>query len=418
MAGGSSLYRVVEDTETRLVLRGRKLGLWLMALILAASGLPVLYVGIFELGRRQWMLRVVGVSLGAFFLVCCLATLVLAIRYRAGIEVDREERSIRFLRRPDSPPTVVPYGDVAAVDLIPEPRPGPGGRRLTEYRLVLRRADGDELLIDRSTEREPMAALAGKLADLLATDPRRPAAAGQGAGRRFVATAAQAGPPPGIEITSDGRGSSYRWALLPRSPFWAFFWGFLTLFFGAIALAFAAGTLIELRREPPVVAAAFLALGGLLLAWMYLLSRPRRRQGPLWAVAAVGAVMLANLLLGVSGFIFLGSVAAFFGFLFALCAFVLLGRGQLRVSPAGLESEERVLGLALPWRQRSLAADELARFRIKDPIRGGGAIQVVPRRGRPFTLMIPQGRGAFSRRDLEWLRRRWLRELGREEATG
>ena len=217
--------------------------------------------------------------------------------------------------------------------------------------------------------------------------------------------------PEGISVESQGDTAVYSWSTLPRTPFWAFFWGFVTLLLGSLTSIALAGMVIEMAKQPTTLVLAFLALALATLGLIYLVGRRVRRRGAASLGVAVLAVTLANFLIGSLPFILFGVVAATLGYVTSLCAFVLLARCRLRISPARLQYEERILGLPLSWRRRSLAATEVSGFRIKAAIRGGGAVEVRDRRGRTFTLMIPQGAGAFSRRDLEWLRARWLEGL-------
>ncbi len=409
----SSLYRIVEDSEQRLVLRGRQAGPWLLAAFLLLNGIVVLWVAIYAAGRLPLFPLIAGGGLGVFFTVCGLGALRWAITYRAAIEVEGAAGVVRF--RSGRPPTTieVPFADVASVEVQRERRTGPHGRRQTEYRVFLILRNGDERLIDRSLDGTAMGKLAEKVRALSVEAPAesKPAPARHPSARQRERAKPDA-PPRGLSIEPEGAATLYRWRLLPHSLFQAFFWGFLTLFVGSLAVLSLTGMVIEASRRPPGALILFLILAALTIGLMALVGRRIERQGRVWLGGAIAAVILANLLIGVEPFIFLGAVGATLGYVAALCGFVLLGRCRLRVGPDGLEYEERVLGVPLGWRRRAVARENVAGFRIKDAVRGGGAVEVLIRGGGAFNLMIPQGSGAFSRSELERLRRRWQRELG------
>lgn len=401
----SSLYRIVEDSDSRLVLRGRKVALWLLTLFLLVNASVLLYVGLLVAGRRQLFPAIGGSALGVFFAVCGVAALVKTLRYESRIEIVRDSSVVRLLEGRIGLPTEIPFARIASVELE-------AGSR--EHRVFLLDTEGGEWLIDRSRDARRMAALAARIRDL--TSDRSPREEPPGAATVEDATSAT-GPdaiPDGISVASRGNATIYSWRTLPRTPFWVFFWGFVTLLLGSLAGIALAGMVIEMARLPPILVLAFLALVLITLGLMYFVSRRVRRRGTASLGVAVLAVTLANLLIGSLPFVLFGAVAATLGYITSLCAFVLLARCRLRLSPAQLRYEERVLGLPLSWRRRSLAATEVSGFRIKAATRGGGAVEVCRRGGQSFTLMIPQGTGAFSRRDLEWLRARWLEGLAGE----
>lgn len=368
---GSSLYRVVEKSESRLVLRGQRLGLWILTLFLLSNAAVLLWVGLFVMSRRQLFPVVAGSVLGAFFAFCGLGALVKTLCYRAKIEVDGRSRVVRFLS--GSPPvtTEVPFDEIAEVRLETRRR---GRGRAPEHQVFLVDATAGERLIDRSTDGRRMEALAAEVRRRTG-DPGgiRPAAGAPRPHRRegpVPVTRTAGGPPAGVRIESAGAATTYRWRTLPRSPFWLPFWSFLTLLLGGLAVAALAAAVIDMSRRPAGMVVAFLLLAALAVGLMYLAYRRSRRPGTASMGIAVVAVILANLLLGSVPFIGLAVAAAVVGWVASLCAFVLLARCRLRLSPAGLEYEERVLGLPLAWRRQALAAGEVTGLRIKAAVRG------------------------------------------------
>ncbi len=411
-----SLYRILESSESRLVLEGRKLGLWLLTLFLLTNASVLLYVGLFVISRRQLFPVVAGSALGAFFAVCGLATMVKALRYKSRIEIDRRLGTVRLMTGHGGRATEIPFAEIASVELESK-RIGSGRRARYEQRVFLLTTDDSEWLLDRSTDIVRMTRLADRIR--LLTHGRRAqdepkVGAPDGEGR--PAPWAEA-PPDGVTIESDRDAVVYRWRTLPRALLWVFFWGSTTLLLGGLAVAALVAMVIEICRQPPGVTLALLALAALTLGLMYAASRRARRGGAAVLGLALFAVLLANLLFNVQPFIKAGAVAAAVGYIASLSGWVLLTRCRLRVSPAGLEYEEQLLGLPLFWRRHTLTAAEVVGFRIKAAVRGGGAVEVRARGGRSFALMIPQGTGAFSRADLEWLRARWLADLG-AQASG
>ncbi len=420
MPRGPSLYRIVEDSDSHLVLGGQKLGLWILTLFLLANAFVLLYVGLFVVSRRQLFPVIAGTALGLFFAVCGVAALVWAIRYRSRIDFDGDDRVVRLATGRSRSPTEIAFADIAAVEIETH-----RSRSGLEHRVYLVDAGGTEWLIDRSADGDSMRGLADRIRTLTRVgDPKKPgavetspaaatAAAAAAWSRSGRPTPAGDAPPAGISVVTDGEATVYGWRTLPRSLFWVVFWAFLTLLLGGLAGLLLAGFVVEIARQPLAVTLIFLALAAATVGLMYVVSHRFRRRGGAWLGLAVLAVVLANLLIGSQPFILFGAGAAVVGYIASLCGFVLLARCRLRVSSAALEYEERILGIPLAWRRRSLAAAELEGFRIKAVVRGGGAVEVRGSGGRSFTLMIPQGAGAFSRQDLEWLRRQWLDHLGR-----
>lgn len=409
MSRSLSLYRIVEDSGSRLVLEGRRVGLWLLTLFLLANAFILLWVGLFVVGRRHLVLVIAGSVLGLFFAGCGVATLWLAVRHRSRIEVDRDERMVRFHDGSSGSPREIPFAEIASIEIERERRRGPGGRSSIEHRIFLHDTGDGEWLIDRSTDGDRMTALRDRLQALTAAPDRATRRRQSDDGPR---TAADSGPPPaGISIEPEGEATVYRWRTLPRSPLWALFWGFLTLMLGGATAVVLVATVAEIGRLPPRMTLALGALAVLALALMYVVARRLERGGTLALGLAFAALLLANLLLDFQPFIRAVAGATLLAFLTSLCAFVLLARCRLRISPAGLDYEERVLSLPLGWRRRSLPAARVEGFEIRAAVRGGGAIAVRAAGKDRFTLAIPQGGGAFSRRELEWLRRQWLEDL-------
>jgi hypothetical protein len=406
----ASLYRIVADSDSRLALEGRKLGLWILTLFLFANGLVLLYVGLFVMSRRQLFPVIAGSALGAFLAISGVAVLISTLRYGSRIEFDRDQRMVRLRTGRTGSVTEIPFAEIASVE-IETKRTGSGRSRRDEHRLFLLDTDDSEWLIDRSTDAAEIAGLADRIRFLTSGSGGGDGPRGAMPAGAKTPPAVQEARPDGVSIESDGDATVYRWRMLPRAYFWVFFWGFVTLFLGGLGCLALVGVLVELARQPPGTTLAFLTLAALTLGLMYAASRHVRHGGAAVLGAAVLAVILANLLLGLQPFIKLGAAAAVLGYITSLCAFVLLARCRLRVATAGLDYEERILGLPLWWRRHSLAAAEVDGFRIKAAVRGGGAVEVRGREGRSFTLMIPQGTGAFSRRDLEWLREQWLSDL-------
>lgn len=414
MARGRSAYRIVEDSDSRLALRGQTLGIWLLAGILTLPGLLMLYLVFFEVARRDWFLKIMGGALGAFFTITGLAVVWLACTYRGAVVVDPRAALVR-LRSTRNDEREVRFEDIEAVELTTGSRPAGRRGRVLEHRVVLRMTNGDEVLLDRSVEPEPMRSLADKVRARLASRGPSLRADDRFKPDRSIEPVPRAIAPSGVAVESDGRGAVYRWATLPRSAFWAFFWSCLVLLFGGLTGVAVVGMVSEMSRQSLFNVALELTLAGLVVFWMYRLSKARRR-GVVWLAGCVAVTALANLLLDLVGFVYLAAVGLFGGLMTALCGFVLFGRCRLRLGPEGLEYDERVFGLPLDWRRRALPANGVERFRIRDASRSGGAIQVIPRRGKPFNLAIAQGVGAYSRAELEGLRRLWLEDLRAEKA--
>ena len=62
------------------------------------------------------------------------------------------------------------------------------------------------------------------------------------------------------------------------------------------------------------------------------------------------------------------------------------------------------------WANRLVPVAELRGFAIKEPQLGG--IEVLVTGGRSFYVKLPVGIGAFSSRDLEWMKTQWTRDVG------
>lgn len=403
-----SLYRVTEDTDSRLVLVGHKFGLWFLAFFLLGNASVILYFGLFVMSRRQLFPVIAGALVGGFFALCGVAALVWAARYRSRIEVLRDRQVVRWQRGSRHTAFDMPFADIASIEIDRRRRSGSRGRPSTEYRVFMLDRDDGEWLIDRSTDGVKMSALADRLRALTT-------AAGAG-GREATAEVSRripASAPEGIAVEAIDGVTTLRWRTLPRSAFWAAFWALLTLLLGGFTLVLVSALGREISRLPGRDLLIFAALAGLTLTVLYVVALRVRRRLPVSAGLVVGALWAANLLTEEVPFVRLGVAAMVIGYLAALSTFVLLAHCRLRVSADGLEYEERILGRPLGWRGRSWPADDVTGMKIKAPVRGGGGIEVRSADGATFSLAIPQGTGAFSRRDLEWLRERCLSALGK-----
>lgn len=88
----------------------------------------------------------------------------------------------------------------------------------------------------------------------------------------------------------------------------------------------------------------------------------------------------------------------------------LLGRCRLTLAPSALDYEVLLFGRSLRRERRQVPRERLLGIRITDPVHEGPE---VVREGKPFRIKVPVGAGALSRPELERLRDRWLRDLGR-----
>ena len=158
----SSLYRIVEDSASRLVLKGQRLGLWILTLFLFFNAFVLLYVALFVASRRQLVPVIGGSALGIFFAVCGVAALLWTIRYKSRIEIDRDRAVIRLMKWRAGSATVIPFAEVASVELESR-RTGSGRRRRYEHRVFLLDTEHGEWLIDRSSDAASMAALAARI---------------------------------------------------------------------------------------------------------------------------------------------------------------------------------------------------------------------------------------------------------------
>jgi hypothetical protein len=176
-------------------------------------------------------------------------------------------------------------------------------------------------------------------------------------------TAAAARPPDvpeWMELEASAAGGVYSWPLLPRRPALI---GFFLLLAALLTLP-----------GPLLLAAAL--LGGAADVWPY-------------------AVALSLLTLATARFFVVS----------------LLGRARLALSLRALDFEVLLFGRSLRSERRHLRREELLQIRITDPVHQGP--EVTATSGRPFRIKVPVGAGALSRRELEALRDRWLRDLGR-----
>lgn len=363
-----ALYKIEQESEGRLVLRAKAIGAHFAGGLLTVMGLPTSAVAwMAAVGDNPVWIPIVAGGLGLLLLAGGIALFRVAVTNRDRIVIDRAAREARFDATDVKRRFSVPFANLEKVEVRRVDKSGVDEIQIT-FPVYLVCRGGDEFKVDEASDIDQMTELARKIAILAGVPPTiaSPSAGGrasQSESRQARHVLVAAGPPPeGLRIGAAPDGTVYAWPMLPRRLGLVVLFSALTLVFLGPALALAAGVVFALGD---------LEIGSAL-------------------GYAVGAVAC-------------GAVALFFVRLLA-------GGCRLTLGSRGLHYEEFFLGVKVGWTSRDLPAGAVTGFRVGDPQRGGLEVQTTT--GSPFFMKLPVGAGGFSMADLQWMKQRWLQDLG------
>lgn len=158
-------YKVAEETDTRLVLQGKRIVAFVAAAVLGtfggvtagvafANSYPPLHSS--DLGTL-WL----GGGLGIAMLLLALTSLYFGLRRPDRIVADSQRREVLFERRKS--PGSISFAEIAEIAVRTEDRSRRRRERCIVHPVIVVAKDGAELEVDASSDIEEMIRLAAKL---------------------------------------------------------------------------------------------------------------------------------------------------------------------------------------------------------------------------------------------------------------